>query len=89
MQPTPTTFSEVYNCIFDYIDRLFAIARPRKLLFMAIGLFSSPSYVIVNFVWLPGRSLLQIVVSPRITVIVVYGYSVFDVVCFTVSINLS
>ncbi|CAM6103054.1 unnamed protein product [Calypogeia fissa] len=35
-RPTPTTFSEVYNCIFDYIDRLFAIVRPRKLLFMAI-----------------------------------------------------
>ncbi|KAL8057894.1 hypothetical protein ABFX02_04G213100 [Erythranthe guttata] len=33
---TPTTFEEVFNKIYEYIDRLFNIVRPRKLLFLAI-----------------------------------------------------
>ena len=37
LQPAPTTETEVFLTIFDYIDRLFAMVRPRKLLHMAIG----------------------------------------------------
>ncbi|KAL3152052.1 hypothetical protein ABBQ32_001163 [Trebouxia sp. C0010 RCD-2024] len=35
-RPAPTTETEVFLTIFDYIDRLFAMVRPRKLLHMAI-----------------------------------------------------
>ena len=35
-RPAPTKESEVFECMFEYIDRIFAIVRPRKLLFMAI-----------------------------------------------------
>ncbi|KAL3518614.1 hypothetical protein ACH5RR_021203 [Cinchona calisaya] len=32
----PTTFEDVFSNIYDYIDKLFNIVRPRKLLYMAI-----------------------------------------------------
>ncbi|KAG2435630.1 hypothetical protein HXX76_006833 [Chlamydomonas incerta] len=35
-RPAPTTENEVFVNIFDYIDRLFSIVRPRRVLFMAI-----------------------------------------------------
>ncbi|KAG2501601.1 hypothetical protein HYH03_000106 [Edaphochlamys debaryana] len=35
-RPAPTTETEVFLNIFDYIDRLFCIVRPRRVLFMAI-----------------------------------------------------
>ncbi|WVY88993.1 hypothetical protein V8G54_037962 (chloroplast) [Vigna mungo] len=35
-RPSPTSFGEVFECMFDYIDRLFVMVRPRKLLYMAI-----------------------------------------------------
>ncbi|MCO5603562.1 hypothetical protein L7F22_057713 [Adiantum nelumboides] len=35
-RPSPTTFTEVFQNMFDYIDRIFAMVRPRKLLYMAI-----------------------------------------------------
>ncbi|KAI3504257.1 hypothetical protein L1887_32804 [Cichorium endivia] len=33
---TPGTYEEVFNNIFDYIDRIMMIVRPRKLLYLAI-----------------------------------------------------
>jgi 5'-3' exoribonuclease 2 len=35
-RPAPTTEEEVFLNIFDYIDRLFLMIRPRKVLYMAI-----------------------------------------------------
>lgn len=36
-QPAPSSEEEIMVAIFQYIDRLFGIVRPRKLLYMAIG----------------------------------------------------
>ena len=35
-RPPPATAEEMYVAIFQYIDRIFSVVRPRKLLFMAI-----------------------------------------------------
>lgn len=34
--PAPETEEEMFMAIFDYIDRLVSVVRPRKVLFMAI-----------------------------------------------------
>ena len=35
-RPPPETEDDMYIAIFDYLERVFAAVRPRKLLFMAV-----------------------------------------------------
>ncbi|XP_022858935.1 5'-3' exoribonuclease 3-like [Olea europaea var. sylvestris] len=34
--PMPETYDEVFRAVFKYLDRIFTVIRPRKLLYMAI-----------------------------------------------------
>ena len=47
----PTTVTEVLESIFEYLDRLFRIVRPRRLLYLAVGwilLADSVCHVVVS-----------------------------------------
>ena len=48
-RPAPENEDEMMEAIFEYIDRIFNIVRPRKLLYMAIdGVVRLSVYVCVR-----------------------------------------
>ena len=56
VQAPPTTETEVFLVMFDYIDRIFGIVRPRKLLYMAIGELSPPRNACMLACQAPARA---------------------------------
>jgi 5'-3' exonuclease len=34
--PAPNSYDQIFTAVFDYIDRIFSIVRPRKLILLAI-----------------------------------------------------
>lgn len=56
-RPAPKNEDEMMVAIFEYIDRLFNIVRPRRLLYMAIdGVVSSPR---ILFLFLLGFECVE------------------------------